>query len=112
MTRAKAEQLKGNTDALILAALEGEALHGYAIARKIEELTDSYLTLNEGSLYPTLHRLEQEGAVKAAWDAKNGRRRKCYRITRKGRGVLAKLRQEWREFAASIDRVLGVVASG
>ena len=109
MARAKAEQLKGNTESLILAALSREALHGYAIARKIEELTDSYLSINEGSLYPTLHRLEQAGAVRASWDRSTGRSRKQYRITRKGRGVLAELSREWRRFSDSVNRVLAVV---
>ena len=112
MRRAKAEQLKGNTEALILAALSGGPLHGYAIARRIEELTESYLTVNEGSLYPTLHRLEREGAVTASWEAASGRRRRCYRITPKGRGVLAALRREWREFSRSMDRVLEVAPDG
>jgi len=109
MTKANAEQLKGNTEALILAALSREALHGYAIARRIEELTDSYLSINEGSLYPTLHRLENSGAVTASWDRSSGRSRKQYRITRKVRGMLAELTKEWRQFADSVNRVLAVM---
>ena len=112
MSRANAEQLKGNTEALILAALSREALHGYAIARGIEELTGSYLSINEGSLYPTLHRLEQAGAVRASWDDSTGRRRKCYRITRQGRGLLADLKAEWRRFSESVNRVLAVTGDG
>jgi len=112
MTRASAEQLKGNTNALILAALAEGPLHGYAIARRIEQLTDEYLALNEGSLYPALHTLERQGAVSAAWESAGGRRRRVYRITRQGRRVLAELREEWRQFSSSVNRVLGVVSDG
>ena len=112
MAPVMTEQLKGNTAALILAALQGEPLHGYAIARKIEHLTEEYLSLNEGSLYPTLHRLEQQGLVTAAWESEGGRRRKRYRITRQGRRVLAQLTREWQRFTSAVDRVLGVSLSG
>jgi len=112
MARASPEQLKGNTNALILAALAESPLHGYAIARRIEQLTDEYLALNEGSLYPALHALEQQGAVSASWESASGRRRRVYRITRRGRFVLAELREDWRQFSSSVDRVLGVVPDG
>jgi transcriptional regulator len=112
MARADAEQLKGNTQALILAALAEGPLHGYAIARRIEQLTDRYLGLNEGSLYPALHALEQQGAVGASWESHGGRRRRVYRITRQGRLLLAELREQWRRFADSMDRVLGVALDG
>jgi PadR family transcriptional regulator PadR len=112
MSRASPEQLKGNAQALLLAALEDGPLHGYAIARRIEALTDEYLGLNEGSLYPALHALEHDGAVAAAWESSGGRRRRVYRITRTGRKKLAELREQWLQFASSVNRVLGVALDG
>jgi len=111
-TRVRAELLKGNTSALILTVLSEGPLHGYAIARKIEVLSENLLSLNEGSLYPTLHSLENDGAVTAAWERAGGRPRKCYRITAKGRRQVAELAKEWREFAGAVNQVLGVARDG
>ena len=110
MNRATAEQLKGNTNALILAALREGPLHGYAIARHIESQSESYFRLNEGSLYPALHQLEKDGALTASWEQVGGRRRKRYRLTRKGRALLARLVREWQQFSEQVGRALGVAA--
>jgi PadR family transcriptional regulator len=112
MSHPTTEQLKGNTPALILAALAEGPLHGYAIARRLEGRTEGYFRLNEGSLYPALHALEKQGAVSSSWQLVRGRQRRCYRITRKGRAVLAGLTREWREFLAQVNRVLGVAPDG
>lgn len=107
---SRGEMIKGHTTTLLLSALADGPLHGYAIARKIEELSEGYFDLNEGSLYPALHALEREGAVTATWEQHGGRRRRRYRITPKGRRRLAELLQEWEEFATAVGRVLGVAA--
>lgn len=81
---------------LVLAILaEGES-YGYAIIRRVAELSDGHLQWTDGMLYPVLHRLERQGYVVAKWaDAETGRRRKYYRITKDGRAVLTALRQQW-----------------
>ena len=111
MKRIRSELLKGNTSALILTVLSEGALHGYAIARRIEVLSNDLLSLNEGSLYPALHSLENDGAVSATWERESGRPRKRYQITPKGRKQLAELTREWREFAGAVNRVLGVATN-
>lgn len=110
--RVRSELIKGNTAALILTVLAEGPLHGYGIARKIEALSGSLLSLNEGSLYPALHSLENQGAVTAAWEREQGRPRKRYRITAKGRRLLNELAQEWREFSGAVNQVLGGVPDG
>jgi PadR family transcriptional regulator, regulatory protein PadR len=112
MAKVRSELLKGNTAALILTVLSEGPLHGYAIARRLEALSDNLLSLNEGSLYPTLHSLENDGAVAAAWERESGRPRKCYHITARGRKRLAELAKEWTEFSGAVNRVLGVSADG
>lgn len=112
MPPIRSELLKGNTAALILTVLSEAPLHGYAIARKIEVLSEDLLSLNEGSLYPALHSLENDGAVTATWEKASGRPRKCYRITAKGRRQLAELAKEWKEFSGAVNRVMGVSTDG
>lgn len=112
MPNVRAELIKGNTAALILTVLADGPLHGYAIARKIEALSGNLLSLNEGSLYPTLHGFENDGAVTAAWEREQGRPRKRYQITAKGRRQLSELAREWREFAGAVNQVLGTVPDG
>lgn len=112
MPKMRAELIKGNTAALILTVLNEGPLHGYAIARKIEALSGSLLSLNEGSLYPALHSLEGDGAVSAEWQREGGRPRKVYRLTAKGRRVLSELTKEWREFSGAVNKVLGASADG
>lgn len=112
MPAIRSELIKGNTAALILTVLSEAPLHGYAIARRIEALSEDLLSLNEGSLYPTLHSLENDGAVTATWEKAGGRPRKSYRITAKGRRQLADLAKEWKEFAGAVNRVLGATADG
>ena len=81
---------------LVLAILtEGES-YGYAIIKRVAELSGGYLQWTDGMLYPVLHRLERQGYVAAKWDAsESGRRRKYYRITKEGRAELAAQRQQW-----------------
>ena len=102
----KAELLKGHLDALVLAALETEPAHGYGIIGRLRARSSDVFRLAEGTVYPTLHRLERDGLVKSRWTAASGRRRRVYRITRTGREALTVRRFEWREFARAVDAVL------
>src|SRR4029453_8649049 len=77
----KPEVLKGHLDALVLAALEHEPAHGYAIIQRLRRRSDDVFHLREGTVYPALHRLERDGLVKSRWTAASGRRRRVYPLT-------------------------------
>src|SRR5271155_4405474 len=87
--------LKGTLPTLILEALMHEPSHGYRIAQKIKERSEGVLDFKEGTLYPALHKLENEGMLESYDSVENGRTRRYYRITKSGRGMLAKDRAEW-----------------
>ena len=90
---------------LVLSILgEGDS-YGYAILKRIRELSDGDLAWNDGMLYPLLHRLERQGLVTASWDTADGRRRKHYSLTAAGRDALAERRQQWEVVADALDRV-------
>ena len=100
---------KGSADLLILALVDEQALHGYEIARRIEERSDGTLQFTLASLYATLYRLEDRGWIRGRWIEKAGQRRRChYRITDAGRRVLAAQREDWARFVAALGKVAGV----
>jgi PadR family transcriptional regulator len=101
-----AEVLKGHLDALVLATLEQEPAHGYAIIKRLQRLSADVFRLPEGTVYPALHRLERDGLVKSRWTAARGRRRRVYRLTRPGAEALAVRKLEWRTFSRAVDAVL------
>ena len=101
------ELLHGTLDTLVLKTLTGGRRHGYAIARAIEDATDGVVTIEDGSLYPALYRLERKGWVEAEWGVSElGRRAKFYRLTAKGRRQLTAQTAEWARVAAAISKVL------
>jgi len=102
----KAETLKGHLDALVLAVLAGEPLHGYAVIEALRRRSDGAFELAEGTLYPVLHRLEADGLLASSWSEAAGRRRRVYRLTRNGRRALARRREEWSSFVRAVDSVL------
>ncbi|HEU0176542.1 MAG TPA: PadR family transcriptional regulator [Blastocatellia bacterium] len=86
-------------------------LHGYGIARRIEQISGDILTVNQGTLYPVLLRLEQEGSIASEWGvSENNRRARFYRLTRDGRKRLRAETQSWEQTAAIIERFFGVKA--
>jgi transcriptional regulator len=92
---------------LILKTLAGGPLHGYAIARFIEETTGEAVLVEEGSLYPALYRLERRGWLEAEWGTSElGRRAKLYRLTKSGRVQLSAETASWRRFSAAVSKVL------
>jgi transcriptional regulator len=100
---------KGSADLLILALVDEQALHGYDIARRIDERSDGTLHFTLASLYATLYRLEERGLLRGRWVEKAGqRRRRYYRITDEGRSVLAAQRAEWGRFITALTQVAGV----
>src|SRR5436305_10902970 len=95
--------LQGTLDLLVLHALQRGAMHGYAIAQTIHLLSDQELTVEEGSLYPALYRLELDGAIRAEWGvSENNRKAKFYEITNRGRKALASEQQSWTRLAGAV----------
>ncbi len=97
---------KGHLDAMVLAALEAEPAHGYAIIQRLRGRSDDVFRLPEGTIYPALHRLERDGLVKSRWTSASGRRRRVYRITPSGQEALEVGRLEWKTFARAVEAVL------
>ena len=102
----RSQLLKGTVPFLVLSVLEDAELYGYEIAQRLRERSQAQLTPSEGSLYPALHRLEQQGALTAQWrESDRGPRRRYYRLTPAGAKQLAEARAEWDTFAGMISRV-------
>jgi transcriptional regulator len=107
MPRTPADFLPGTLESLILKTLTRGAMHGYGIARWIEDATDRALSVEEGSLYPALYRMDRRGWIDAEWGTSElGRRAKFYRLTRHGRQQLASDTEAWAAFAAAVNKVL------
>lgn len=107
MPQQEQELLQGTLDMLLLKALQLEPLHGYAIARRVQQMSDEVLKVEEGSLYPALHRIEERGWVESEWGtSENNRRAKYYRLTRKGRKQLEDEAEQWRRLSFAISRVM------
>jgi PadR family transcriptional regulator len=98
---------KGTLPALILESLAHGPSHGYRIAQRIKTRSQGVLDFKEGTLYPALHKLENEGMIESFEDVENGRTRRYYRITRTGKAALAKDRAEWRELSRAVTAILG-----
>lgn len=103
----RADMLQGTLDLLILKMLALGPMHGWGISQRIRELSDDVLQVNQGSLYPALHRLEHRDWVRSEWGtSENNRRAKFYRLTPLGARQLGEERGGWRRFADAVDRVL------
>jgi transcriptional regulator len=105
---SKSDILQGTLDLMVLKTLDGLGpLHGYGIARRIEQISDGVIELNQGTIYPALLRLQQRGWIKAEWGAsENNRRAKYYTLTRSGRKQLETETEDWERIAAVIARML------
>jgi PadR family transcriptional regulator, regulatory protein PadR len=107
MADAPTELLKGTLDLLILRTLDLAPLHGAAVASRIAQITRGTFHVKAGSLFPALHRLEQEGWIEGTWDTSpDGRRVKVYTLTRSGRRQLAAEKASWDRIAAAMARML------
>ncbi len=99
--------LPGTLDLLILRTLQNDPLHGWAISERIQQVSQDVLQVNQGSLYPALHRLEHQGWIEAEWRVSElGRRAKYYRLTASGRRQLAVEMSAWDRMSAAIGRVM------
>jgi transcriptional regulator len=105
--RLPPDLLPGTLDLLILRTLQTQPLHGWAIADRIQQISEDVLQVNQGSLYPALHRLEHQGWIEAEWAVSElGRRAKYYRLTSSGQRQLAVEAGDWERMSAAIARVM------
>ena len=107
---AKTDLLQGTLDMLILKVVALGPIHGYAISQRIRQISNEVLSVQQGSLYPALHRLEKRGWLVADWgESENGRQAKFYRLSAKGRRQLTAEEASWRTLAEAIQLVLRTV---
>ena len=103
------ELLQGTLDLLILRTLSREPMHGWAVSHRIQAISKDALRVNQGSLYPALHRLEEEGLIESEWGVSElGRRAKFYEMTAAGRRQLARENATWRKFSEAVQLVLQI----
>jgi len=110
MTKTKNDLLQGTLTLLVLRSLGHDSMHGYGITLHIHRVSNEILRVEEGSLYPALHRMEQEGWISAEWKpSENNRRARYYSLTAKGRKQLAKEEAGWARLTEAVSSVLRFV---
>jgi PadR family transcriptional regulator PadR len=100
------DALKGRVDLLLLTVLADGPLHGYGLVEALRDRSEGVFDLAEGTVYPALYRLERDGLVGSRWATVSGRRRRVYRLTKRGRAELERQRAAWRSFASAVEAVL------
>lgn len=106
--KPRSDLLQGTLDVLILKTLELEPMHGWGIAQRIQQVSGSVLQVNQGSLYPALYRLEEQGLIRSRWGAsENNRQAKFYELTAGGRKQLAVETENWQRLSLAVGRILG-----
>jgi PadR family transcriptional regulator len=107
--KQKSDLLQGTLDVLVLKTLALQPMHGWGIAQRIQQISENVLQVNQGSLYPALHRLEDQDLIKANWGpSENNRQAKYYELTRLGRKQLANETENWQRLSDAVDRILGM----
>ncbi len=99
--------VQGTLDLLVMKIVDLEPMHGWAIAQRISQMSNDVLRVGQGSLYPALHKLEQQGWIKSEWrESENNRRAKYYRLTREGRQALKAEAAQWERLSAAISLIV------
>jgi PadR family transcriptional regulator len=107
MAKPKVDLLQGTLDLLILKTVALEPMHGYGISQRIQQISKDVLRVQQGSLYPALYRLEQQGWITSEWSAsENNRRAKYYRLTKAGRKQLEAETSDWKRLSAAVAQIL------
>ena len=107
MTKPKSDLLQGTLDMLILKTLSLEPMHGWGISQRIQQISQDVLQVNQGSLYPSLHRLQHQGLITSKWGAtENNRRARYYRLTPAGLKQLVDETENWERLSTAIARIL------
>jgi transcriptional regulator len=108
MPKPKSDLLQGTLDLLILKTLELEPMHGWGISQRIQQVSEDVLQVNQGSLYPALHRLEEQGWISASWKvSENNRQAKYYTLTRLGHRQLVDEKDNWIRLSSAVARIVG-----
>jgi PadR family transcriptional regulator PadR len=102
------DRIKGNLDTLLLSVLQAGEAHGYEVITELKRRSQGEFDMPEGTVYPSLHRLEREGLLASDWDSSSGRRRRVYRLTARGVEAASDQRAEWKRFSLGMNAVLGV----
>jgi PadR family transcriptional regulator PadR len=103
----RTDPAKGQLGLLLLAVLDDGSGYGYEIIQELRDRSDGRFDMPEGTVYPALHRLETEGLISGRWIKAEGRRRRTYSLTAKGRAELKDQRKDWREFSRTVESLLG-----
>src|SRR5258705_7592962 len=107
MAKNKSDLLQGTLDMLILKTLALEPMHGWGISQRIQQTSNGVLSINQGSLYPALYRLEQQGWIASEWgSSENNRQAKFYELTKAGRKQLTEETENWERLSAAIGQIL------
>ena len=107
MTKQKPDLPQGTLDLLVLKALSLGPMHGYGVGQRIQQLAEEMLTVEEGTLYPALYRIEQRGWIESGWGtSENNRRARFYKLTRSGRKQLSVEESQWEYLTAAVAKVL------
>jgi transcriptional regulator len=108
MPKPKSDLLQGTLDLLILKTLELEPMHGWGISQRIQQVSEDVLQVNQGSLYPALHRLEEQGWISASWKiSENNRQAKYYTLTKLGHRQLVDEKDNWIRLSSAVARIVG-----
>ena len=107
--KVSGELLKGSTNLLILSLLEKENMYGYQIIKKLSEKSQNVFELQEGTLYPILHNLEEKNYIESYWDETAAKKRKYYSITKEGKKHLKQKKEEWKTFSSGVEQIVGGV---
>lgn len=106
------ELLKGSTNLLVLSLLENENMYGYQMIKKLSQKSENVFELQEGTLYPILHSLEEKNYISSYWDNTGIKKRKYYTITKEGKKHLKDKKEEWNIFSTGVNQVVGGVLFG
>ncbi len=107
MNKPKSDLLQGTLDLLVHKTLELEPMHGWGISQRIQQISENVLQVNQGSLYPALRRLEDQGWITSKWDtSENNRQAKYYELTKLGRKQLNSEKDNWRRLSAAVARIV------
>ncbi len=102
------EALKGHLDLLLLAIVVDGPAHGYAVIEALRSRSDGMFDLPEGTIYPALHRLENQGLLQSTWSEDSARRKRIYQITPRGSQALAARQNEWKQFSKAVNATVGL----
>lgn len=103
------ERIKGNLDTLLLTVLQSGEAHGYEVITELKRRSEGQFDMPEGTVYPSLHRLERQGLLASSWDSGSGRRRRVYRLTASGVTAVCEQRADWKRFSLGMNAVLGSI---